>query len=393
MTGEKAKLTFAIVLHRHGRLVEAEAVYREILSQVPCHFDALHNLGVLCLQRGQHDLALVLFERALPINPTSATLHLNIGNALRSLKRSEAALQSYERALALKGDFAEAHNNRATVLRDLGRNEEAIESADRALAIKPDYLEAHLNRGHAANTLDRCGEAVASYRKAMACGGNMEELRYYLAALGAETLPSESPPSYIENLFDNYADGFDRSLLSLGYKIPEQLFEAIVSVRGGGSGDVVDLGCGTGMCGPFLRTIARTLVGVDLSAKMLEKATGRSVYDQLIKAEIVNFLRRSTGPWDLIVAADVFIYLGDLDPVFAAAKAALRSGGHLSFSVEAHNGVGFVIRPSRRFAHSSTHLRQLAARHGFIVRASTGTVVRMEQGQEVEGLILVLERG
>jgi predicted TPR repeat methyltransferase len=279
------------------------------------------------------------------------------------------------------------------VLRDLGRSEEAVASADQALALRPGYLEAHLNRAHALDTLKRRQEAIISYRNAIACGGNEEELHYYLAALGAEAPPALSPPSYIENLFDNYAERFDSSLLSLGYGVPERLFKSLVSVRAEGGREIVDLGCGTGMCGPFLRTIARNLIGVDLSAKMLEKAAARAVYDRLVKSEMVDFLRGQAQSLDLLVAADVFIYLGELDHVFAAAQAALRRGGQLSFSVEASAGNGFTIRPSRRYAHSLSYLRQLTAKHGFVEHVSTRTVVRLEEGQEVEGFILVLERG
>jgi predicted TPR repeat methyltransferase len=146
------------------------------------------------------------------------------------------------------------------------------------------------------------------------------------------------------------------------------------------------------MCGPFLRTVAHSLVGVDISAKMLEKAAARVVYDRLVKSEIVDFLNGAPESFDLLVAADVFIYLGELDRVFAAAQAALRRGGHLSFSVEASDGNGFAIRPSRRYAHSLPYLRQLTAKHGFVEHVSARTVVRMEEGQEVGGFILVLER-
>jgi predicted TPR repeat methyltransferase len=385
------RMARAIGLHRHGQLSEAEAIYRDVLGRIPSHFDALHNLAVLFLQRGNHEAALDFLHRAHGINPRSPALHLNIGNVLRGLNHREEALKSYERALTLKPDYAEAYNNRATVLRDLNRNEEAASSAERAIAIKPNYTEAHLNRGHAMDTLKHYEEAIVSYRNAAACGGNKEELHYYLAALGAAATPATSPSSYVENLFDGYAERFDRSLLGLGYGIPEQLFNAIVSIRSEGRRDIADVGCGTGMSGPFLRTTARTLVGVDLSAKMLEKATERAVYDCLVKAEMIDFLRTETGTFDLIVATDVLVYVGDLEPVFAAARTALRRDGQFAFSVESQDRGTFAIRPTRRFAHSLSYLRELAAKHGFIERLANPVVVRLEAAKNIDGFMVVLE--
>jgi predicted TPR repeat methyltransferase len=377
--------------HAHGQLSEAEAIYREILAQIPSQFDALHNLGVLSLQRGDHQAALDFFRRSLAINPRSVPLHLNIGNVLRALKRPEEAIASYDRALSLKADYAEAYNNRATVLRDLKRYEEALASAERAIAIKPNYMEAHLNRAHALTHLNRPEDAIASFRETSKYGGDQEQLRYYIAALGAESPPAASPRSYIESLFNEYAVRFDQSLSSLKYGIPELLFNAIVAERPDGDRDVADLGCGTGLCGPLIRPIARTLVGVDLSTGMLQKATERAVYDRLINADLTEFLAANAAAFDLIIAADVLIYIGDLEATFAATRAALKPGGQFAFSVEAHEGEDFVLRPSRRYAHSLPYLRQLADRCGFVERKTIPVVVRQEEGKDVAGFMAIFD--
>jgi predicted TPR repeat methyltransferase len=387
----RSRMASAIALHREGRLVEAEATYRAVLETVPGHFDALHNLAVLCLQRNDPVGALDLLRRALPINPASAALHLNIGNALRGVGDNRQALCSYDRTLALKPDFAEAHNNRATVLRNLGREEEAIASADRAIALNPRYREAHLNRAHALDTRKRYDEAIISYRNAASCGADPEEVSYYLAALGAAPLPSGSPKSYVAGLFDGYAEEFDRSLLGLGYDVPRQLATAVSALRPHGMSDVADVGCGTGLSGTALRGISRHLVGADLSPKMLAKAQQRGIYDRLVHAELIEFLGASPGAWDLIVAADVLVYVGDLGPLFTAARAALRPSGLLAYSVEGHDGGGYVIRPTRRFAHSLRYLRDLADAHGFVERSLIPVTVRSEASRGIPGFLVVVE--
>jgi predicted TPR repeat methyltransferase len=416
----------AMDLHVRGKWSEAETLYRQVLQEMPAQFDALHNLGVLLLQRGDTTTALDCLRRASEINPQSASAHLNIGSALRSLDRTEEALAHYNLALSIKPAYAEAYNNKGVALRQLGRFMEAIESYDQALKIKPTYADAHnnratvwredlknneealasaeqaitlnprdpdahLNRAHALHAFKRHAEAIASYREALACGGDRELLNYYLGALGAESTPKTSPRRYVESLFDQYAPRFDQSLLGLKYGIPEQLFSVVTSVSPDGMRDIADLGCGTGLCGPLFRPIARKLVGVDLSASMLGKASERAVYDQLIKSELVNFLNDHSQSFDLIIATDVFIYVGDLEAVFAAAKRALRPGGQFAFSVESHDGEGYAIRPSRRFAHSLPYLRSLAEKNGFQERKTIAVAVRQEEGQDIAGHIAVLE--
>jgi predicted TPR repeat methyltransferase len=387
----RGRMASAIALHREGRLVEAEAMYRGVLETVPGHFDALHNLAVLCLQRNDPVGALDLLRRALPINPASAALHLNIGNGLRGVGDNRQALCSYDCALALNPDFAEAHNNRATVLRTLGREEEAIASADRAIALNPRYREAHLNRAHAFDTCKRYDEAIISYRNAASCGADPEEVGYYLAALGAAPLPAASPRSYVAGLFDGYAEEFDRSLLGLGYDVPRQLAAAVSALRPHGMSDVADVGCGTGLSGTALRGISRHLVGADLSSKMLAKAQQRGIYDRLVQAELIEFLGEAPEAWDLVVAADVLIYMGDLEPVFTAARSALRPAGLFACSVEAHDGDGYVIRPTRRFAHSLAYVRGVAAKSGFAERSVVPMTVRSEGGLGIPGFIVVVE--
>jgi predicted TPR repeat methyltransferase len=156
--------------------------------------------------------------------------------------------------------------------------------------------------------------------------------------------------------------------------------------------NIVDLGCGTGLSGAALRPLAGSLVGVDISEKMIAKASERGVYDQLVHGEVVDFLSTAPDRWDLITAADVLVYMGDLNPLFAAARAAQAGAGLFALSVEAHDGSGYVIRPSRRFAHSLGYLRGCAARHGFAERCAVSVTVRSERGRSVDGFLMVLER-
>ena len=156
---------------------------------------------------------------------------------------------------------------------------------------------------------------------------------------------------------------------------------------------LIDLGCGTGLCAPLLRPLARRLVGVDLSGLMLAKAREGGAYDELVQGDVAGVLAERAQGFDIAVAADVFVYIGDLDAVFAAATAALRPGGVFAFSVEACDDAhDSQLGPRRRYAHSQAYLRRLAAVHGLSVESTQRSVIRQESNEGVEGWLVVMRR-
>jgi predicted TPR repeat methyltransferase len=155
---------------------------------------------------------------------------------------------------------------------------------------------------------------------------------------------------------------------------------------------VLDLGCGTGLCGLLLRPIARKLEGLDLSRGMIEMARQRGIYDDLNVGEIVSGLRARSAACDLVVAGDVFCYLGDLTAVFAAAAIALRPEGWFAFSVEESDTPDWVLRASRRYAHHHSYIRHLASQFGFDLIQVATQGLRKEAGKDLPGLVVVLRR-
>ena len=205
---------------------------------------------------------------------------------------------------------------------------------------------------------------------------------FLMAAAGYAEAPAIVPEALVTAHFDERAANFEDQLVErLGYRGPAELFR-LVAGEGRSAGDekldVLDLGCGTGLAGMEFRALARRLVGVDLSDAMLREARGKAVYDRLVHAELVGFLEDTTPPcddYDLIVATDVFNYIGDLRPVFAACARRLRDGGGLAFTVEASETEG---RPElgarRRFRHGRVYLERQLRSTGFgalTIRAGT----------------------
>jgi predicted TPR repeat methyltransferase len=181
-------------------------------------------------------------------------------------------------------------------------------------------------------------------------------------------------------------------LNDLQYKTPEHLMEAVGQLRQSQFSTVLDLGCGTGLCGAVFQAVSGSLVGVDLSSEMIAVAERRGIYEQLHVAGIVDFLDHQSATFDLILAADVFVYVGDLDDIFRLVSKALNSTGLFAFSVEAHSGESWVLGPSRRYSHGLPYLQQLAAVHGLIDKSAKPVVLRVDSQVDVHGWVIVLEK-
>ena len=374
-----------------GRIDEALRSYELAIAIRPDYSEAHNNRAIALQDMGRHEDALLSAEHALSTRPNYADALGARGNALHSLQRYDEALRSYDLALAARPDWPEAHCWRGSTLQRLKQFDAALQSYERAIALRPHYPLAHQYRGNSLRALMRSDDAIAAYRQALAQGGDAEQIAYALAALGVGSAPAAAPAEYVKTLFDQYADHFDQHLLEvLAYRMPALLDAAIRRNVAARDLNTLDLGCGTGLCAPYLRQYSRSLTGVDLSAKMLAKAGERGLYDDLHCAELVEFLSGRSDACDLIVAADVFVYIGDLAPVFAAARRALRPAGSFCYSVEAGDGNGYTLRASNRYAHSLAYLRQLANANGFEIIEAEAQAGRQENGGDITAYAVLM---
>ncbi len=219
-----------------------------------------------------------------------------------------------------------------------------------------------------------------------------------LALLGRAVTPDHPPSRYVEQLFDDYASRFDKALVErLGYSVPGKL-RALVEGQGRRFSATVDLGCGTGLFGVEIRSLTGWLEGYDLSRNMLREAEAKAVYDHLGQADLSLDARQSGlfdadhAPFraDLVSAADVLMYLGDLDQPLRLARELIAPGGLLAFSVEdAGEGEGFRLVESMRYAHTEAYVRSLLSAHGFSLMHLERTVIRMDAGHPVHGVLFL----
>jgi predicted TPR repeat methyltransferase len=382
-----------MLLDRAG---DARASFEQALQCLPDYPEALFNLGSALQLERRYEEALALYDRALQLRPQYPEALMHRAFALQALRRApHDCVASLDRALALRPGYFEALNGRANVLGQMGQYAEALENYDEALRMKPGFHEALLNRGHALREMGRLEDAAASYREAIRCGGDAQAGLFALAAMGQEAAPPVAPADYIVSLFDGYADKFDEHLVGkLKYQAHERLCSALLPLAHAAHPekcDVLDLGCGTGLCAPLLAPVARSMTGVDLSPGMLDAARKRGLYTDLACQDVTQFLQGADSLFGLVVSTDVFIYIGDLDPVFAGVRRRMSAGGLFGFSIEASEGADFVLQATRRYAQSPAYIRRLAAAHGFEVLQLEPTAIRKEHGQDLPGFVAILK--
>lgn len=330
-------------------------------------------------------------ERAVAADPAHAAAHYQLGNVRRDLGDHAAAERHFSRALELEPRHAEAHNNLGVLQEVGGRSEQAVASYRRAVQAKPTLTQAYLNLGRLLMVLGRRVEAAQCYRDAVASSDKPEIFVHLLAALDGRATAA-APADYVRATFDGFARDFDERLISVfDYHVPEAIARSIRRIRPfqPASAAVLDLGCGTGLSGAAVADISKRIVGVDVSGAMLQEARARGCYQELAEAEVLGWMRAAAAQqFDLIIAADVLVYFGDLVPVFAQAARLLRPGGLFAFSIERCRDADFRLQDSGRYAQSAAYVERLAKEHGFAVAVRADQPIR----KPIVGLLYVLRR-
>ncbi|MEI8265336.1 MAG: tetratricopeptide repeat protein [Betaproteobacteria bacterium] len=390
-TFERARNQFVagIAAFESGQLAEAESLFLASLQALPGRPSTLVNLAATRLNLGRPAEAVEPLRTALAAQPDDAQAWHHLGVALLELKQHAQALEALDQALARGVQQPAAHYRRGLALVALERPIEAAQAWEQALALDDRFVSAWADLGSLMRDLGRPDRALHCLERALALGADDPLIRFQLAGLqGAARTPEAPPPAYVEQLFDSYADGFDAHLVQgLGYCAPQVLADGLRRLAPGRFRHALDLGCGTGLCAQPLAPLTEQLDGVDLSAGMLGKARLLGRYAHLAQADVVAHLRNTPHRYDLIVAADVFIYVGALEGALAGIARALTPGGVCCFSLEACDGQDdYVLRKSLRYAHSGRYVQRLGEANGLHLLALEPHALRRDEREAVQGL-------
>ncbi len=438
----KLSLSDAIILgvnlHQSGQIEEAEKINRQVLQEKPGHPDAWHYLGVISHQKGEKDEAVELIQKAISCNPAYSDAHNNLGNVLKEIGRLDEAEEAYRYCLSVDPEYVDALCNLGAVLKEKGKYVEALKMLERAITLAPNHSQAYHNLGNALKKLNRYAEAIIAYRKSITLlhpndsksyitsvykslsrvlyiDRNYKEVAdvlkqwlefdpenaaalHMLSACTGENIPARASDAFVEETFDNFAGSFDEILKKLDYQAPELVLSAVQTQIEDTDRQLVilDAGCGTGLCGPLLRDYASQLDGVDLSQGMVDKARDRDIYDDLVVAELTDYIANNSNTYDLIASADTLCYFGDLTSVLRAIFSALTEQGLLVFTVEkiieTEPAEAFRLNPHGRYSHTEEYVISTLNQSGLQLLSITTEHLRKEAGKSVTGMLVTAKK-
>lgn len=417
------------VYYAQGKLDQAIHAYNDAIKKYPGYVDAYYNLGLALSKKNRFDEATQTYQHLLSLSPEhlAARFHLaciymqenRIADALKEfliiettqpyhfetqtnlascyLKHGQIneAKMHYLKAIELKPEDTQILFNLGVINMQQGHIDNAIQFYQQAVLINPDFFAAHNNLAVAFLTKQHMGYALKHFQEAFRIQPKNTALNYTIQMLTQNQPLLSAPPEYVQSLFDAYADHYESHLMSaLEYKIPE-IFQKILTGLTSKTHpiDILDLGCGTGLCGVSIKPIAKKLFGVDLSPNMLAVAAQKQIYDELITQDITTYLTDKHEQFDLIMAGDVFVYMGQLDTILNLAYAALRDQGLIIFNAEIGTESDFKMNQSGRFSHHKSYIDSLAKKYHFNIRNYQTCLTRMQNNEAVYGHLYVLQKG
>ena len=235
--------------------------------------------------------------------------------------------------------------------------------------------------------------AEALYKRLLQLNPQHTAAKHMLNALCGIT-PDNAPLEYIESVFDGYAENFEESLLNeLKYQTPTALWQLFTEFFPDlPDCKCLDLGCGTGLAGESFKSACSTLTGIDISDKILAVARRKNLYQQLVKDDILSFLGKTEEQFDLLLAADVFTYMGDLQPLFTACYQKSTTDAIFCFSVEKSESASFKLKETGRFGHSCGYIEKTCKEIGWKLCASRQSKLRQDKGQWIHGSLFIFQK-
>lgn len=442
-----AKQNIGALFAQKGETSQAIEYLKQALEQDPYHIETLNNLGILSLQQRNLNAALEYFLKILNIpianrfsslaQVDSSSLRLPLGDKERATgvynninedcdRHSQQRGQNcQEQVLHVnpKGDRQESvikpkceeynapsfdvYYNIGVIYMDQNRYGDALNYLLEALKIEPQNFATLNNLGAVYLKMEDYEKAAEKYHAALQIQPNNAEIAYILSALQQNNQnPTEfklAPQEYIKHLFDQYAPSFDSHLTKfLHYQVPDLIYNQLlknefINPEQPNSLAILDLGCGTGLSGAKFRNLARKLIGIDLSEQMLKSAKEKNIYDELHCQDINDDLK-DFGEFDLVIAADTLVYIGDLDNIFRNIQCLLKPNtssthgdgySYFAFTCENTESYPYTLQKTARFAHSQNYINEIAEKHSFKLVLKEPVMLRKQKNVPIYGTMYI----
>lgn len=388
----KNRFTQACDLHENNKLDEAVKAYEQLLTFLPdsplLHF----NCGLALFEEKRFTEADKHYRKASMLNPEDADIHYNTGLNYRRLNKYEEAANSFQTAVRLGDASIDTLYNLALCYQDLQNYSEAERLYETILEQHPDHQSSLNNFAYLCHKNGNTQKAEELYARLLALNPEHKAARHMLNSLSGSVTES-APLEYVEAVFDNYAQNFEHSLIEeLQYNTPKDLRERFTKVFSGQKtwDHCLDLGCGTGLAGEQFVSCCQEITGVDISKEMLEVAGRKGIYSQLNKDDILHFLQTTVHSYDLIIAADVFTYMGNLEKLFKHCSEKTVDGGVFLFSVEESDSKTFELKQTGRFGHSLEYIEKLSRDSGWSILDCHLSKLRKDKGEWIKGYLYTL---
>ena len=382
--------------HQKGNLEEAKFIYKTLLDSFPTAFLLNYNIALIYYEEENFVVARSHYENASIDCPDNPDLLFNLGLCYKKLNLHNKAIEVFLKSLEIQDENIDTLYNLAACLREIGNWQATEKTYLQVLNIDPDYLPAMSNLAYTYHRLGKQDEALTLYKRVIAKNPSHFSARHMVSSLSQTTL-THTELGYVQELFDDYSESFEEDLTTnLQYKVPMLINQELKKVIKPTQifDNVLDVGCGTGLAGTYLQDICNYISGVDIAAKMVEKAREKNIYEELVASDINEFLQNGKGGYDLIVAADVFSYIGGLEETIENIVQKSLPGALLCFSIESpivelEEEKGFQLETTGRFTHSEDYIKNVTKNNGLRLVKQSSVQLRQEAGKWVLGWIFI----
>lgn len=390
-----AYYNLGLALKKLKQMQEAKQINELLLELSPRHQGAHFQLGCFCMQEQRFAVALEYFLLIVEDDPAHFESQVNIAHCYLRLGRLNEAISHYLIAQRLHTDDTQVLFNLGVIYFLLAQEQNATDFYLQALQGNPNFFEAHYNLGIIFYKQKKTQEALPHFYHALRLQPGNQTVQHLIHILSKDEKIKESPSEYIRSLFDAYAPHYEAHLLQvLNYILPQHIYSSIKLLKDDEyqTWNILDLGCGTGLCGALLKAPGNSLTGIDLSVKMLEIAGKKNIYTELIHLDILSYLEQANTKYDLAIAGDVLGYLGDLTKFFLLLDKVIQTHGFLVFNAEICKQQDYVLTMTGRFSYSKDYLDQLIAKHQWQILKYEQIHLRQQEQQMVPAHFYVLQK-